>query len=440
MFGFGVSRKNVVSLTNDEFVQRENNEAKHLLNAIKNAFAFIEFTPTGEIISANPPFLRAMGYNLSEIQGKHHRMFCTEETRQSQAYQVFWKQLAQGQQSNGLFKRLTKSGKEIWLEASYCPVFDPDGSVYKVIKIASDISERVAEHHDLASQMQAVSRSMAIIEFDLNGHILNANDNFLSTVGYTLTEIQGKHHRIFVAPEYAKSREYQNFWDQLVHGQYLGGKFERINKAGDTLWLEATYNPIFDANGVLYKIIKFATDITQSVLIGQENSQLAYELSVNTSQLSAEGSSAGNMAIQQMTQMVEALNITSGVMTQLEEQSKTITSMVDTISGIADQTNLLALNAAIEAARAGDQGRGFAVVADEVRQLAFRTNESTEKIDHVVKQNSQLTTRAVSSMSEIITHAHSSMEKVKEASAAIHNIEAGISDVVNAIRKMSETG
>ncbi|MCM0148708.1 PAS domain-containing methyl-accepting chemotaxis protein [Photobacterium galatheae] len=437
---FRLSRKNGAPLANDELIQRENREAKQFLQAIQDAFAFIEFTPTGEIISANSAFLRAMEYNLNDIQGKHHRMFCTQETRQSQAYQAFWGQLAQGKQSHGLFQRLTKSGKEIWLEASYCPVFDEDGSVYKVIKIASDISDRVAEHHDLASQMQAVSRSMAIIEFDLNGHILNANDNFLVTVGYSLAEIQGKHHRIFVTPDYAKSPEYQSFWDQLIHGQYLGGKFERVNKAGQPLWLEATYNPIFDANGSLYKVVKFATDITQNVLIGQENNQLAYDLSVSTSQLSAEGGSAGNMAIEQMTQMVKALNITSDVITKLEDQSKTITSMVDTISAIADQTNLLALNAAIEAARAGDQGRGFAVVADEVRQLASRTNESTDKIEQVVKQNNQFTAQAVSSMSEIITHAHHSMEKVKEASAAIHNIEAGISDVVSAIQKMSETG
>ncbi|MBV7262813.1 PAS domain-containing methyl-accepting chemotaxis protein [Photobacterium sp. WH24] len=435
---FGLSNKNNVTQDAYNTLQQQLQEAKHTLAAISDAFASIEFTPSGEIITANQHFLNTMGYSLNEIQGKHHRMFCTDETKKSQEYQEFWSQLGQGKQIKGLFQRMTKNGKEIWLEASYCPVFDDEGSVYKVIKMASDTSARVADHHELASQTQAVSRSMAVIEFDLNGNILHANDNFLATVGYTFEEIKGKHHRLFVTPAYAQSTEYQHFWYQLNQGQFMGGKFERVNKAGQPLWLEATYNPIFDTNGKLYKVIKFATDITQAVILGQENSQLAYDLSVKTRQLSAEGSSSGNQAIDQMTQMVEALNSTSNVISQLEEQSKTITSMVDTISAIADQTNLLALNAAIEAARAGDQGRGFAVVADEVRQLASRTNESTVKIDNVVKQNSQFTTQAVSSMTEIIARAESSMEKVKEASTSIQDIEDSINDVVMAVQKMSE--
>ncbi|WP_027250885.1 methyl-accepting chemotaxis protein [Photobacterium halotolerans] len=435
---FGLSKKNNVTQDAYNTLQQQLQEATTTLAAISDAFASIEFTPSEEIISANQYFLTAMGYSLNEIQGKHHRMFCTDETKQSQEYQQFWHQLSQGKQIKGLFQRITKSGKDIWLEASYCPVFDDEGTVYKVIKMASDTSARVADHHELASQTQAVSRSMAVIEFDLNGNILHANENFLATVGYTLDEIKGKHHRLFVSPSYAQTSEYQNFWYQLNQGQFMGGKFERVNKAGQPLWLEATYNPIFDTNGKLYKVIKFATDITQAVILGQENSQLAYDLSVKTRQLSAEGSNSGNQAIEQMTQMVEALNSTSDVISQLEEQSKTITNMVDTISAIADQTNLLALNAAIEAARAGDQGRGFAVVADEVRQLASRTNESTVKIDNVVKQNSQFTTQAVTSMSEIIARAESSMEKVKEAGTSIQDIENSINDVVMAVQKMSE--
>lgn len=435
---FGLSNKNNVTQDAYNTLQQQLQEATNTLAAISDAFASIEFTPSGEIISANQHFLNTMGYSLNDIQGKHHRMFCTDETKQSQEYQQFWYQLSQGKQIKGLFQRITKSGKDIWLEASYCPVFDDEGSICKVIKIASDTSARVADHHELASQTQAVSRSMAVIEFDLNGNILHANENFLATVGYTFEEIKGKHHRLFVPPSYAQTSEYQNFWYQLNQGQFMGGKFERVNKAGQPLWLEATYNPIFDTNGKLYKVIKFATDITQTVILGQENSQLAYDLSVKTRQLSAEGSNSGNQAIEQMAQMVEALNSTSDVISQLEEQSKTITNMVDTISAIADQTNLLALNAAIEAARAGDQGRGFAVVADEVRQLASRTNESTVKIDNVVKQNSQFTTQAVSSMSEIIARAESSMAKVKEASTSIQDIEDSINDVVMAVQKMSE--
>lgn len=437
---FGLLKRNTVSQETLLSVTHLYHESHQLLTAITDSFASIEFTPSGQILLANPLFQSVMEYSIDEIEGKHHRMFCTEHTRNSQEYREFWHQLASGVPINGLFQRVTKSGREVWLEASYCPVHDQEGRVCKIIKVATDVTERVMAHHHLESQVKAVSRSMAIIEFDLSGNILFANENFLGAVGYRLEEIQGHHHRMFVSPEYAQSRKYQQFWAKLNQGQFLGGKFERVNKAGDRLWLEATYNPIFDTNGQLYRVIKFATDITQSVLLEQENNQLAYELSVKTCQLSAEGCESGHQAIAKMSEMVAGLNATSDVISQLEAQSQIITSMVDTISAIANQTNLLALNAAIEAARAGEQGRGFAVVADEVRQLAARTNESTVRIEDVVRQNSQVTSQAVDSMSTIIASARSSMERVKAANEAIQDIEKSINDVVAAIQRLSATG
>ncbi len=251
------------------------NEEHGLVTALHRVQAVIEFDLTGHILTANENFLSAMGYTLDEIKGKHHRIFCEPAYAKSKEYKAFWQQLAEGQFSAGEFKRFSKTGEEIWINASYNPIFDASGNPYKVVKFASDITDSKLKNAEFEGKIDAISKSQAVIEFDLTGHILTANDNFLSAMGYTLDEIKGKHHRIFCDPTYAKSKEYKAFWQQLSEGQFSAGEFKRFSKTGEEIWINASYNPIFDASGNPYKVVKFASDITEQVKMRETAKKLS---------------------------------------------------------------------------------------------------------------------------------------------------------------------
>lgn len=414
----------------------QKNEA--MINGFSDSMAIIEFTPNGQIITANQNFLNTMEYDIQQITGQHHSMFCTPELVKSPEYNALWSALANGQATNGEFLRITRTGKKIWLAASYCPVFDANQQVVKVVKIASDVSHSIQTMQELKAQSEAVSRSMATIEFDLKGNILSANDNFLNTAGYSSSEIIGNHHSMFCPPHIANSEEYRQLWQQLNDGKFVSGRFERIGKNGNTIWLEATYNPIFDAEGNLVKVIKFANDQTPTVAAAKETSEIAYQSSVKTDEMSTEGNNIVNEAIEAMNKVSSGLSNAASRIDSLSKQSEQISNIVNTITAIADQTNLLALNAAIEAARAGEQGRGFAVVADEVRQLAGRTSKSTAEIDEVVKENNQLSNEAVQSMQEIVELAEQGMSLVQKTGDTINEISDSTRDMVEVISKMSK--
>ncbi|MEO0337496.1 MAG: PAS domain S-box protein, partial [Pseudomonadota bacterium] len=208
-----------------------------------------------------------MGYTLDEIKGQHHKIFCEETYSKSPEYKEFWKNLAEGKFSVGEFKRLDKDGNEVWINASYNPVYDNDGNVIKVVKFATDVTEQKIKSAEHESKINAISKSQAVIEFHLDGTIITANENFLGAVQYSLEEIQGQHHRIFCDKEYVKSDEYKEFWQNLAKGQFASGEFKRFAKNGDEIWINASYNPVFDADGKPYKVVKFASDITEQVKI-----------------------------------------------------------------------------------------------------------------------------------------------------------------------------
>jgi len=231
--------------------------------AINSAFAVIEFQPDGTILEANDNFLKTVGYSLSEIQGQHHRIFCKTSVVNSVDYRRFWDDLARGIEQTGEFERVTKEGDVIWIQASYTPIRNNKGEVTGIVKLAQDISERKRQTLDYEAQLKAVSKSQAKIEFEKDGTILEANENFLKATGYSGDEIKGQHHRIFVDAEYSNSMEYRNFWEKLNSGQSVVGEFRRVDKKGETLWLQASYNPILDLEGNVTKIVKFATDITE---------------------------------------------------------------------------------------------------------------------------------------------------------------------------------
>jgi len=245
------------------------------IQAIHRSQAVIEFELDGTIITANENFLGAMGYRLEEVQGQHHRIFVDSQEADSPDYRMFWDRLARGQFEAGDFKRVAKDGSDVWIQATYNPIMDATGKPVKVVKYATDITAQKIDAADKAGQIDAISKSQAVIEFELDGTIRWANDNFLGAVGYRLEEVRGKHHRIFVDPEEASGAEYKRFWENLASGEFASGEYRRINKAGEDVWINASYNPILDPDGKPFKVVKFASDITEAKKLADENAEIA---------------------------------------------------------------------------------------------------------------------------------------------------------------------
>ena len=409
------------------------------LAAISRSMAMIEFAPDGTILEANDHFCQTMGYSADEIRGKHHRLFCDPTYAKSAEYQQLWRELGQGKAISGTFERLDKAGREVWLEASYMPVLDERQQVTSVIKVASDITRHVIEEHESESLLKAIGRSMAVVEFTPAGRVIKANQNFLDTMGYRLEEVVGRHHGLFCLPHERESAQYRDFWASLNRGEYHSHRFERVNKQGQTVYLEASYNPIFDNKGRLYKVVKFASDITNQVSTQQTAADAAHASSVQTDACARKGTQVVQQTVAVIEQISAELNEAARSIDAVSKQSEVIGQIVLTIRGIADQTNLLALNAAIEAARAGDHGRGFAVVADEVRSLAARTSKATLEIVDVVRQNHDLSLTAVASMQSSLTRTGRGVELANEAGTVIMEIQQGSRHVVDAISQISST-
>ncbi len=388
-------------------------EAK--LTALNKSQATIEFNLDGTIITANENFLSAMGYRLDEIQGKHHSIFVEQSYRDSQDYRSFWDNLRAGKFQAAQYKRIGKGGKEIWIEASYNPVLDKNGKPYKIVKFATDVTEQKIKNADSEGKLAAVNKSQAMIEFNLDGTVITANQNFLSLLGYRLDEIQGKHHSMFVDPVYRESQEYKRFWDELRAGKYQADQYKRIGKGGKEAWIEASYNPILDPNGKPYKVVKFATDISKNIdqlrtikrdlggylnkindafnTVNQQTTSASSGATQTTSnvQTVAAGAEELHASVVEISQTMSKTStatdeayqkvVETGEETKkLLEAAQAMSGIVSLIQKIAEQVNLLSLNATIEAARAGEAGKGFAVVASEVKGLATQVAEATHKI------------------------------------------------------------
>ncbi|EHK71687.1 putative MCP-type signal transduction protein [Pseudomonas psychrotolerans L19] len=407
-----------------------------LTQALERSMAVIEFDPDGTILRANDNFLRLTGYRADALVGQHHRRLCPANVVQGRDYGDFWTRLKRGDFVSGTFQRLDAQGRTLWLEASYNPVADSSGKIAKVVKYALDVTAQVERDSEAQSKLKALDRALARIEFDLEGRILDANDNFLATLGYSLKEIQGQQHRLFCEPALVNSSEYADFWRRLNAGEFFRGQFKRLGKHGRVIWLEASYNPVYDATGRLYKVVKYASDISERVEKHESDGRSAsraYHISAETEKVAEHGTRIIQAAAGEMREIAHNVSASAEVIGQLGQRSEQITAIVNTIRGIADQTNLLALNAAIEAARAGDQGRGFAVVADEVRQLAGRTSSATAEIAEMIGRILSETQQAVASMESTQGRAAKGVELADQAGAVIVQIRDGASDAVEAV-------
>lgn len=414
-------------------LNEEKSQLQYLMNAINRSMATIEFDLNGHILTANQNFLDSAGYSLEEIKGQNHRIFCDKSYAESKEYKDFWEALNGGTFSSGRFKRFKKNGETLWLEASYNPVFDDEDNLFKFIKFATDITADVQKEDETSGKLNALSQSTAIIEFNVDGTVIDCNKNFLSVVGYAKEEVIGKHHEIFCDANYSKSQEHKDFWQGLNDGKFYNGRFKRCNKEGQEVWLEASYNPVYNSEGKLFRVVKFASDITrhtQQIDAGKESASSAYKVSKETLATAKSGAGIIQQAATEMNKIASSVEVASKEIHRLNEQSAEINSIVSTIQSIADQTNLLALNAAIEAARAGDQGRGFAVVADEVRQLAGRTSQSTAEISSVINKIQTNTGTASQSMEACITQATRGVELNNKTGDAISQIREGATQVV----------
>jgi methyl-accepting chemotaxis protein len=258
----GKLQKVVTFVSDITEIKKRNTEYEGKLRAIDKSQATIEFNMDGTVITANERFLDIIGYNLAEIKDKHHRMFCEETYANSHEYKEFWEKLNRGEFDSGEYKRIGKNGEEAYIQATYNPIFDLTNKPIKVIKFATDITERKIRNAEFEGIQTAINKSQGTVEFNMNGTIISANERFLEIVNYTLDDIKGKHHRMFCDETYVNSHEYTEFWEKLNKGEYDDGEYKRVGKNGKEAYLQASYNPIFDLNNKPYKVIKFATDVT----------------------------------------------------------------------------------------------------------------------------------------------------------------------------------
>jgi methyl-accepting chemotaxis protein len=409
--------------------------------AVSRSQAVIEFSLDGTILTANENFLNALGYSLSEIEGKHHRMFVDPVERDSAAYRDFWAALNRGEYQAAEYKRIGKGGKEVWILASYNPVMDEKGKPFKVVKFATDVTAQKVRNADLAGQIDAIGKSQAVIEFKLDGTIIQANENFLHALGYTLGEISGRHHSMFIDQAERERPAYREFWAALGRGEFQAGEFKRIGKGGKEVWIQASYNPILDLNGKPFKVVKYASDVTRQVLVRMGNERVrsmmesvaagAEELNTSVREISAAMVKSKETAVGAVDRVAAA----DSQAKRLSDAAQAMSGIVEIIGNITGQINLLALNATIESARAGEAGRGFAVVASEVKSLASQAKQATDKIDMEIESLNGISGEVVTALDSIKKAIQDVAEYVTSTAAAVEEQSTVTSEMSSSMQR-----
>lgn len=445
IFDEGGKAVRVVKFCSDVTAQKMRSlEDRGMIAAIERSQAVIEFNLDGTIVSANQIFLDAMGYSLDEICGKHHSIFVTTADRNGAAYSEFWASLRRGEYQAAEYKRIGKGGREVWILATYNPILDEDGQPIKVVKFASDVTEQKLRAANFSGQIEAIGKSQAVIEFNLDGIVLNANENFLSVMGYGLSEIQGKHHSMFVAAEERGGDTYQAFWASLRRGDYQTAEYQRIGKNGKQVWIQASYNPIFDLNGTPYKVVKYASDVTAQVIARMKSERVrgmmesvaagAEELNASVREISEAMTKSRETA---MT-AVGKVEIADGQAQRLAAAAQAMSGIVELIGNITGQINLLALNATIESARAGEAGRGFAVVASEVKNLATQAKQATDRISSEIGSLNGISGDVVDALNAIKNEIQNVSEYVTATAAAVEEQSVVTNEMSSSMQRAAE--
>lgn len=387
------------------------------IDAISKSQAVIEFDPNGNIVTANDNFLATVGYALDEIQGKHHRIFVTKQERESEEYRTFWKKLSEGQFYSGEFHRVAKDGSDVWIQATYNPILDMSGNVVKVVKYASNITEQKVRNAYFEGQLAAIGKSQAVIEFNMDGIIQDANENFLNTVGYTLEEIKGKHHSMFVDPTYRASPEYAAFWDALRSGTYSSGEYRRVGKNGKEIFIQATYNPILDHNGKPFRVVKFATDITGRTQAVEEIKHVMTKLTEGDLTVNIDHALDGDFAV-----LGEAIN------QFINEMRGTITSINEAVETINVASGEIATGNADLSSRTEQQASSLEETASSMEELTGTVKlnaENAEQANGLAAQASQIASQGGEVISEVVdtmTQINDSAQEISDIIGVIDGI------------------
>ena len=414
-----------------------------VLGALDRSTAIVHLGLDGKVIKANPLFGDIFGLRPQELEGQPHAMLCVPDYAASAQYQDFWRRLSAGETFGGLFQRRHKDGHLVWLRATYNPVFNAAGKVTRIVKLASDVTAQVEDRLRSAGVLEAIDRSMAVIAFSPDGHVQHANGNFLQCLGYQLDDVLGQHHRMFCTRDYAASPAYASFWDGLRQGRYHQGQVQRVTRQGRTVWLEASYNPVFTQEGTVSGVVKVATDITDKVMQGQARQQgvdTAYQIAHETQGLSTQSGHTVQQAVQRIEAMAAAFEDAVQRVTALGRQTQGIGATVGAIRRVADQSNLLALNAAVEAARAGESGRGFAVVAGEVRQLAANSKAATDDISQTIAAIQTEVAALTATMQAGLATVQEGVVLANQAVQSMELIQQDARKVVDAVQALRSEG
>jgi methyl-accepting chemotaxis protein len=386
--------------------------------AIGRSQAVIEFTLDGKILDANSNFLNALGYSLDEIKGKHHSMFVDPAYRQSAEYRKFWEKLGRGEYDAGQYKRFGKGGKEIWIQASYNAILDRKGRPYKVVKYASDITAQKMRDLDFEGQLAAINKAQAVIEFTLDGKIVNGNDNFLKTLGYSLNEIKGQHHGMFVDPAYRQSPEYRMFWEKLGRGEFDAGQYKRIGKGGKEIHIQASYNPIMDDAGRPMKVVKYATDVTATVLAVRQTEEVVAAAKSND-----------------LTRRIPLAGKTGDIAKLCEG----VNGLLDTMVSVVADIKSAASEVSSAASEISSSTTDLSQRTEEQAASLEETSASMEQISATVKKNAESaqqanqfasSTRGVADRGgEVVAQAVSAMSRIEESSGKISDIISVIDEI-----------